>query len=125
MVNFSHAYYQRLGVYSLLGVRQAYDRNQSYDFCTTLEVIHKTRCTYAVRKFGRKSTTCTDMSYDILKFDLTERILAVFSNFNTFFCLFHNINTEVAFLRHYLRHCCIFSRYVTKRNVNLMQLHII
>jgi len=43
------------------------------------------RQAYAKRKFGRKSTTSADMSYDLLNFDVTARILAVYcklTNFN-------------------------------------------
>jgi len=70
---------QTLVVYSLLSVRPSYTRHRSYDFRATSEVIHYA-CdvqAYAGRKISRKSTTSTDLTYDLSKFDVTARTLTV------------------------------------------------
>ena len=48
-------------------------------------VAHPT--SHAGRKFGRRSTTATDMSYDLTKFDVIARILAVYCNLANFTCI--------------------------------------
>jgi len=42
---------------------------------------------HAGHKFGRRSTTATDMSYDLTKFDVVPHILAVYCNLANFTCI--------------------------------------
>ena len=62
---------------------------------------HVTRPTsHAGCKFGRRSTTATYMSYDLTKFDVITRILAVYCNLANYTCIcrLRNINTDITSL---------------------------
>jgi len=65
------------------------------------------RQSHAGRKFGRRSTTATDMSYDLTKFDVIARILAVYCNLANFTCIcwLRNINTDITSLSTSVLHC--------------------
>jgi len=67
------------------------------------------RQAYAGRKFGRKSTTPTDMSYDLSKCDLTPRILILYrylANFNLLLFISQHKHGSYVII-------CVTLRYIT------------